>query len=324
MSERVAPSWPRGVARGLVLASWSARAYATAASAQALERIARAGASDVALVVTGYLDHDRDSAVKAHPTRTASPAAVVAALERARALGLDTALKPHVDVLGGAYRGFIQPDDPARWFESYERFLVPWAELAEAAGCRSFWVGTELETMTRHPGRWAPLIARLRRAFSGPLVYAANFPDLELEATIALGRLVDLVGVDAYFPLSEQPDPTLEELVAGWEPWLEAIEAFGRATGRPVLITEVGCPSRRGAALAPWDFRSREPVDVELQGRYYEAALRALPRCAGLRGVFFWAWGLGPGGAGDGSFTPCGKPAEAVLRRFWGAPISGG
>lgn len=310
-------AWPLELIRGMVFAAWTPHGYGTPEAAESLEQLAGTGATEVAVVVTAYLEHSRASEVRAHPNRTPTEESVIVFCERALELGLDIVLKPHVDVVGGHYRGLIEPEDPRRWFETYQAFLVRWATLGARLGCRSYWVGTELETMTRHPDHWASMLEEVRQVFPGPLVYAANFVDLELEATVKVGSLADFVGVDAYFPLSEQPDPDFDVLLAGWKPWIEMIEAFSRATERPVLITEIGCPSRRNAALAPWDFESSEPIDLDLQARYYEAALRALPTCAALRGMYFWSWGISEGGVEDGSMTPRGKPAESVLRRFW-------
>lgn len=309
--------WPSELVRGMVFAAWTPHGYGTVEAKESLEQLARTGATEVAVVVTAYLDHSEASEVRAHPNRTPTERSVTTLLERALELGLDIVLKPHVDVVGGHYRGLIQPKDPATWFETYQTFLVQWAAVGARMGCRSYWIGTELETMTRHPEQWAPTIEAVRQLFTGPLVYAANFVDLELEGTVKVGSMVDFVGVDAYFPLSEEPDPDVGALIAGWQPWVEAIEVFSLSTGRPVLITEIGCPSRRGAALAPWDFESSEPIDVDLQARYYEASLAALPTCADVRGMYFWGWGISEGGVDDGSMTPRGKPAEALLRRVW-------
>jgi hypothetical protein len=212
----------------------------------------------------------------------------------------------------------IRPDDPALWFASYRESLLRWATLAADEGFASVWIGTELETMTPYTGRWAELIEAVREVYPGPIVYAASWSDIHREPTLALGRLVDRIGVDAYFPVSDVPDPTVTDMMAGWQSWLLELEALERSTGRPVLITELGCASRRGGPVSPWDYTSTRPIDPGVQARYYEAALRALISEDAVRGVYFWAWGIGPGGPENGDHTPRGKPAAEVLRCFWG------
>lgn len=309
--------WPAGVDQGINYAAWTPGGYATPESHRSLEELAATGASHVAIVVTGYMADTSSSEVFWHDNRTPTEESLRAALGRARELGLRTVLKPHVDVLGGAYRGFIDPTDRGRWFDSYETLMLRWAEIAEQEGCESFWIGTELESMSHDLARWRRLITALRERFSGSLVYAANWTDLEEPDTLALGSLVDALGVDAYFPVADVEQPTVTDLMLGWQPWLLVIEEVARQTGRPIIITEVGCPSRRGAAIEPWNADGDAPIDQEHQARYYEATLRALSSSDAIKGIYFWAWGVGEGGPSDGRHTPRGKPAADVLRRFW-------
>lgn len=319
MNDDRAP-WPAEVDRGLVFAAWTPEGYGSAASERSLADLAHTGATDVAVVVTGYMTDRRSSEVLVHPNRTPRTEAVRFALERAGEFGLRRVLKPHVDVLGGDYRGRIAPEHPQLWFETYLDFLLPWAELAAETGCRSFWIGTELESMTSFPERWRELIAAVRQVYDGELVYAANWTDLESPATIELGRMVDVLGVDAYFPVAEEPAPSVTDMAAAWNHWILLLEQAERDTGRPVLITEIGCASRRGGPVEPWRYDGDAPIDLDLQARYYEAALRTLPGSGVVRGLFFWAWGLGEGGPDDGTHTPRGKPAAEILRQFWIEP----
>jgi hypothetical protein len=304
--------------RGLAFASWKPRAYATAQAADALAQLAATGATDVAIVTTAYLRHDSDSEVAVWDHRTPTHDALRAALRVARRLGLRTALKPQVDLVGGGYRGAIAPNDPDRWFASYRDFLLPLAEVATDEGCASFWIGTELDSMTRYLDHWREVIEATRALFAGPLVYCANWTDLESDETFELGQIVDIFGVDAYFPVAEDPDASVGEMIDAWGRWTPFLEAAAHATGRPLLVTELGCTSQRGAAVEPWDYAERASVDLEVQARYYEAALRALTDCPAVAGLCFWAWGIGPAGPTDRSHSPRNKPAEAVLRRFWG------
>jgi hypothetical protein len=312
-----APGYHHGpFERGLCFATWTPRGYAGAAALAALADLAATGASHVAVVVTAYVRDAEDSEVAPHPNRTPEADAVAATLRAARALGLTTVLKPHVDVVGGGYRGALVPSDRARWFESYRQFLVPWAALAAREGCASLWVGTELSSMTPDVTRWADLVAAVRGVFGGTLAYAANWTDVDEASTREVWRLVDLAGVDAYFPLGPCPRGA-DDMTEAWAPWLAALEDVARGTGRPVVVSEVGCASRAGAAATPWDVAPPGTVDVEHQAAYYVAALDALAPRPWLRGIYFWAWGLRAGGLADTTHSPRGKPAAEVLHRRW-------
>ncbi len=108
----------RGAERGIVFVDWTASGYATLEAAASLEALAATRATTVVMVVTAYQSGPKVSAVRLDDPRTPGRAAVIQALDRAKALGLRTALKPHVDLDDGSWRGHISPSDPAAWFAS--------------------------------------------------------------------------------------------------------------------------------------------------------------------------------------------------------------
>src|SRR5690606_37870715 len=111
------------------------------------------------------------------------------------------------------WRGAIGPDDWESWWLSYEREISALAELAERAGVDVFSVGAELnstETMTDH---WRRAIRLVRERFDGALVYSAA---RDRYGNVAFWGEVDLVGVGAFFPLSDRPDATVEAIADRW------------------------------------------------------------------------------------------------------------
>ncbi|RMF76353.1 MAG: hypothetical protein D6744_12415, partial [Planctomycetota bacterium] len=77
---------------------------------------------------------------------------------------------------------------------------------------------------------------------------------------------------------------------------------------------------QEGAATAPWNYYQNmkaTPAGHEEQRRLYEAFLRAWDGADGLAGVIWWEWTDAPGGGEDFNYTPRGKPAEKVLRRWF-------
>jgi hypothetical protein len=67
-----------------------------------------------------------------------------------------------------------------------------------------------------------------------------------------------------------------------------------------------------------------EDHDMACQANAYEALFRVFAHEPWWDGVFWWLWRADAtaGGTGDSDFTPHGKPAEAVLRRWYGAESS--
>ena len=247
----------------------------------------------------------------------------------ARERGIRTLLKPHVWLrrrADGIWRGQIameSEEDWRRWFASYERFILHYAELAERLGIEALAVGTELHaTAVERPEDWRRLIARIRAVYSGRLTYSANWHREFQE--VPFWQDLDWIGIQAYFPLAGGERPTVEELVAGWQPHLAEIQELQRRVGKPVVFTEVGYRSTPDAAAEPWRWPQRghrggpvEAVDLETQRRCYEAFFQAVWPRPWLAGAYFWKWYPStPAGRGiDPDFTPQGKPALEVLRR---------
>lgn len=252
----------------------------------------------------------------------------------ARERGIRTLLKPHVwlrERSGGEWRGEIEmrsEEDWRAWFASYRDFALHYARLAERLGMPAYAIGTELHaTVRERPDDWRRIIREVREVYSGDLTYAANWYG-EIE-DVTFWDALDYVGVQAYFPLSEEPMPTIEELVAGWQPHVARLEALHRKTGKPILFTELGYVSREGATIDPWTWPDRRhghpapratEAGLELQARAYEAFFRALWDRPWFAGVYVWKWHPTiPGGEPNPNvgFTPQGKPAEEVLRRWF-------
>ena len=100
-------------------------------------------------------------------------------------------------------------------------------------------IGTELHrTTVERDADWRRLIAKIRTIYSGDLTYAANWWR-EYEE-IRFWDVLDFIGIQAYFPLTDSESPTLEQLTEGWAQHLAPIEAIQKRFGKPVLFTEIG------------------------------------------------------------------------------------
>ena len=175
----------------------------------------------------------------------------------------------------------------------------------------------------RRPEFWRELAARVRERFTGDLTYAANW-DAEFE-TISWWDAVDNVGVDAFWPLLDADSEPLtrsgcDRRMAGIRDRLLAVAA---RFDRPVTLTEIGYKSATGAAYEPWQWHDNQMPDPEGQALIYRCIRDAFAPAAGagLDGVYFWVWYTAAawGGPDNSDFTPRGKPAEGVLRGWFGA-----
>lgn len=275
------------------------------------------GVQWVAVVVLWYQADRAASEILPDPHRSLPDETVRSILRRLKALGLRAFLRPMVDLHDGRWRGeiaFADEEQQERWFRSYERFLLHYAELAAHEGVALFSVGVELEQTVQHERSWRELIARVREIYPGPLTYSANWDSF---AQVPFWDAVDYVGIDAYFDLDVRPEPATEELVAAWQPWVRQLQHFARHVRKPILFTEVGVRSVHGASRHPWDWTYEAPISVQEQANYYEALFRVLWRQPWLAGIYLWAWVPGRAGPDDPSYTVAGKPAAAILKRWY-------
>ncbi|MCW2513835.1 MAG: hypothetical protein JWR11_2877 [Mycobacterium sp.] len=305
------------VQRGLVLPTWERNGYSETDTRGALHAIASVGADWVQIVPTWY--QSTRSASDIGPTdASVTDDDVRYAVGLARANGLKVLLKPHVDLLDGGDRTQIDPADRRTWFQSYHGFIDHYASLAQQNSVDEFAVGTELKALSSDRTQWLAVVQDVRGRYHGPLTYAAHHSEYP---TVAFWDAVDLVGVDAYWPLSSHPTADVSQLEAAFAPIRDDLAAFAARVGRPILFTEAGFPSQAGSVTAPWDVRlSDQPADDE-QASAYEALLATFTGQPWWAGVFWWVWTIqhtsriDPRSELDHSVE--GKPAESVLRQWW-------
>jgi hypothetical protein len=301
---------------GFNFPEWSREGYAGAASQKQLAELAATGAGWIALTPTLYVRDRRDSVVAASPN-TPSDESLRASIRAARALGLRVVMKPHVDLLGGGARAWIRPKDAASWFASYRTFVLQYARIAREEQCSLFVVGTELAMLETpsHWGAWRALIKDVRAEYPGPVTYAANWHSVEL---VGFWRDLDYIGIDAYFPVMGGSNKTLLRL--GWLPIEAALRALSAANGRPILFTEFGLASQKGANKRPWDYSDFGALDLGVQAAYVQTFLDAFGHRSWVAGFLNWAWDQNPGGPNDKSMSLRGKPAfDAFARYFTGS-----
>ncbi|GAC1582158.1 MAG: hypothetical protein NVS3B18_15670 [Candidatus Dormibacteria bacterium] len=210
---------------------------------------------------------------------------LVHAIRAARVRGMQVILKPYVDVSGGQWRGTIHPRSVARWFATYDRFILTYANLAEREHVNGLVIGTEMESLAGEADHWRALAAAARRRFGGWITYQANHDGLE---RISWWDAVDAISVSAYFPLSTNLDATLGDLEGGWQGPLARLRSLATRWQRPLLFGEVGYRTIRGNSSRPWDVELRGSFSVNAQLIAYRAALAVWEHEPAFRGFEWW------------------------------------
>lgn len=248
--------------------------------------------------------------------------AVIYSVQQAHARGLTVLLKPQIWV-GGGWPGEVSFATEAEWeqfFTAYQRWILHYARMAERQNIAALCIGTELvQTTLQHPERWRDVIAAVRKEYRGKLTYAANW-GVEFEQ-LTFWEDLDIIGLNSYYPLSDEPLATDEELLQGATAWMLLADSIAARHIRPLWLTEVGYRSVVGAWINPHAEAGDRAQDPDAQARSYRALTTAATKSAQLRGMFVWKWpsylGRGEGGERDTGFTPGGKPAAGVLTDFY-------
>ncbi len=295
-----------------------------AAFQSAVSRMQAAGVQWVAINVFEFQDALASTAIGPRLDLWSTPAASVdLAVQEFHNRGMQVLLKPNVDVADGSWRGDITGSDA--WFNDpngYKAFVGRWATWAETRGVEGLAIGCEFTATQAETARWRETTALARTSFSGWLTYAANWDAYQ---AVPWWDDLDYIGIDAYFPLTADADPTLAQLTAAWAGHANAIEAWLLSlppeAPDDVLFTEIGYRSIDGANIEPWAWSPYGPngLDLQEQADCYAAAFGATVDRAWLDGYYWWNWETFPQPGSDlwNDFTPQNKPAEFVLRAFY-------
>ncbi len=157
-------------------------------------------------------------------------------------------------------------------------------------------VGVEYKKTLHREANWRRIIRAVRRVYHGKLTYGANWDSYE---DVLFWDALDYIGIQAYFPLSEVPNPTAGDLTAGWDRVLVKLQTFGKKHQRKILFTELGYSRSTLAASQPWASGPGKIVGessggtsggAKLKLRCMEVALSRLQQEETLAGVFLWKW----------------------------------
>src|SRR5690606_34521599 len=136
-------------------------------------------------------------------------------------------------------RGQIKPKKPDIRFDSYDKLILSYAKLAQLTNAKSLNIGTEMNFMqNQYQDRWIQLIEKVRQVYDGELLYSINFDTVRGIHSIEFVKLLDYIGVDAYFPLNLPDNASTDMLEKEWERQIQQMEKS--LWQHPIIITEAG------------------------------------------------------------------------------------
>jgi serralysin len=200
---------------GISLPSYWGGNWGSQTADGAFDQIRSTGASSVAIIPSFYMPNRTANTMQLVPQQSETIEQTRAAMLDVTSRGMNVMLKPHVESADYTWRAEIAPTDPNIWFQNYKAMMVQYAQLAQQTGAPMLCIGTELKSMSgvQYRDKWLDLIAAVRAVYGGQLTYAATYDEVK---TVSFWDAVDVIGVDAYVPLTTLNNPTVAQLIDGW------------------------------------------------------------------------------------------------------------
>ena len=291
---------------------------------QNIDEIAALGADTVQFVVDPRQENAKSERIYLDMRMTPTPEQLARLIKHAKEKGLRVTLMPIVlldNPVGNDWRGTIQPNSWAEWFDSYRNIMQTYSWIAESNHVDLLVVGSELVSAEKHPDEWARTIEMIRGIYHGKLTYSSNWDHYR---SVSFWDQLDLIGMNSYWSFGEEhdnPNPPVNHIVDRWHEIQEDLFKFQDDIKKPIIFLEIGWFSQANVAYEPWDYtQEAPPVDVELQRKLYEGFFKVWWGEPRLGGFSVWEWPPDAGGKDDRGYTPKGKPAEQVLRDYLAKP----
>jgi hypothetical protein len=221
-------------------------------------------------------------------------------------------LKPHLWMSTG-WRSNINFDDNKDWeiwFSEYRKNMIHYALMAQKTNVELFCIGTELKSSLKQmPNEWLSLIKEIKTIYKGKITYAANWDDsfefLEFWNTL------DYIGIQAYYPLTKNKNPSLEEIKNGWDIHIEKLEGISSQFDKKIIFTEFGYRNDASATIEPcvWGSffqRLYTKKSDKTQVLAYQALYEKVWNQPWFAGTFPWEWN-------SSDFPIYKKPAQNMI-----------
>ena len=283
--------------------------------------IRNSGAEWVTLSQIYYQRGKHASEIFSDTKLTPSFTSLANVVEDAHRLGLLVRLSPILNLTeeskeGDDWRGFIHPDNPSQWWDQYRKMILSAARFARDNDIESLNIGAELNVMQRYRDQWMDLIAAVKNEaeYKGLIGYQVNFDALNL---MDWGEALDYVAIAAYWPLSEDRDPTLDTLMRSWANIDQLlVEWKSKQPGISIEFGEIGYASQPYSSVLPYSWKPHKggAVSIKEQEVCYRALHDYLASSKVVEGVHIFA--LTTDEQDSIGYTPYGKPAYDVMEQI--------
>lgn len=302
--------------------------YGSEPSQKIHKHLKAVGYDTVQLNTFAYLKNRDDTKIYVDVDPTMKDEFIEQEIRSLRNSGFKVMLKPHVWVGGWSFNpdnwrskiDFTDSSKREEWFRNYSDFIVSQAELAERNNVEIFVVGTELVGLSKYTMDWRRLIQKVREVYGGKLTYAAEGWNAK---NIQFWGNLDYIGIDAYFPLANEKNPTIDELVNGWSKYEKDFKNLSDKYDKKIIFAEIGFKSHEGSTIKPWEWNHDGKPSEEEQANAFKATYLVFHDKPYLAGFFVWKYFTDMNSYErpniEKGFTPYGKTAEKIISEWVGS-----
>lgn len=211
----------------------------------------------------------------------------------AKELTMKVMLKPHLAYWGSkfSWRGDINFKTKTEWnnfLNDYKEWILVQAQIAEKYKADILCIGVEYIHTLKYEKEWREIISEIRKVYSGKLTYGANW---DTYSKVGFWDLLDYIGIQAYFPIVENKNPTELEISHGWDKILNELKNFSNQKNKKILFTELGYNKSEYAGKEPWSSHESNSNAAKItQQRCLSIALEKTEESPFIAGVFLWKW----------------------------------
>ena len=330
----------RSFQKGVTLPAYSKDKYFSYQINEELDNLADIGVEWVRIQTFLYQNNIHSSSIFADRNKTASDESLEYIVNKLHQNNFKVLFEPVVSLehtKSGEWMGTIAPDNWDSWFESYNNLIEHYAKLAQKNEVEQFVVGVELNSTHRFKEKWEQIISNVRKHYQGLTIFVANFDAYE---TVSFWDKLDAIGMNFYFPINRRDDlylpwsevkddyndPSYEDLLEGWQLWVNTLDIWQEKISKPIVVTEIGYVSQRGCTYQPWSWYLGE-ADYEEQYLAYKALFEVWGRKQVIdgkfdggnyiQGVYFFGWDSEKP-ENDRSYIPS-EAAKSIIREWFKA-----
>ena len=127
---------------------------------------------------------------------------------------------------------------------------------------------------------------------------------------------LDYIGINAYFPVSADKTPSIEEVKENLTPIKNNMLSFSDSLNKQVIFTEYGYRSVDFSGVNPWESNRSDAVNEYAQSNCLEGFYQCFWKEENILGGFLWKWFHNQSKAGgneNSGYTPQNKNSEKLI-----------